>query len=156
MLDRNVRRLGLTAGVGYIITKVFFDETINGNLSNALYFSTIPLMEGRESSWVKEKCRYDLLPTFLIEGMLWIPASTINFVFIPIKHQLMFANSVVFFWTGFLSVVCHDDKMLRRLDWVNPFLTAEEKARSEEKIMSEEIVLPPLKPSAAPDIESLS
>jgi hypothetical protein len=129
-LDRNVRRLGLTAGAGYIATKVFFDETVNGNVTNALYFSSIPLMEGKELSWVKEKMRYDLLPSFLIEGALWIPASTFNFLFIPLPHQLMFANCVVFVWTAFLSVVCHDDQMLRGLDWLNPFLTAEEKAVS--------------------------
>ena len=40
----------------------------------------------------------------------------------------MFANCVVFVWTTFLSVVCHDDALLRRLDWANPFLTADEKA----------------------------
>ena len=118
----------MVAGAGYIATKVFFDETINGNLTNALYFSTIPLMEGREYAWVKEKVRFDLLPSFLIEGALWIPCSTFNFCFIPMQHQLMFANCVVFVWTAFLSVVCHDDKMLRDLDWLNPFLTAEEKA----------------------------
>ena len=42
----------------------------------------------------------------------------------------MFANCVVFVWTCFLSVVCHDDTFLRGLDWVNPFLTEEEKANS--------------------------
>jgi hypothetical protein len=127
-LDRNVRRLGLTAGFGFIGTKVFFDEIINGNLTNLLYFSSIPLMEGREWKWVKRKLRYDLVPSFLIEGALWIPASSINFIFIPLRHQLMFANCVVFVWTAFLSVVCHNDQLLRGLDWVNPFLTAEEKA----------------------------
>jgi hypothetical protein len=44
-------------------------------------------------------------------------------------HQLMFANCVVFVWTAFLSVVCHDDEMLRDLDFLNPFLSAEERAR---------------------------
>lgn len=126
-LQRSVTSLGLTSGAPYIATKVFFDETVNGNLSNALYFSTIPLMEGKPWSWVKEKVRFDLLPSFMIEGMLWIPCSTINFCLVPLKHQLMFANGVVFAWTAFLSLVCHDDKMLRGLDWLNPFLSAEEK-----------------------------
>lgn len=126
-LDRLVLRLGVGTGAACIATKVFFDETVNGNLTNALYFSSIPLMEGQDVKWVKQKIRYDLLPSFLIEGLLWIPMSTINFLYVPMQHRLMFANGVVFVWTIFLSFVCHDDEMLRSLDWLNPFLTAAEK-----------------------------
>ena len=75
------------------------------------------------------------MPTFMLDLALWIPACYVNFRYIPIRHNLMFANCVVFVWTTFLSFACHDDKLLREFDPFNPLLTAEEKERSRQELL---------------------
>jgi hypothetical protein len=70
----------------------------------------------------------------MLDLALWVPACYVNFRYIPIKHNLMFANCVVFIWTTFLSFACHDDKLLRQFDDYNPLLTEEEKQRSREML----------------------
>lgn len=50
----------------------------------------------------------------------------INFGVIPLRHQLLFANVCVFAWQTFMSLVCHDDQVLRSLDFLNPSATIAE------------------------------
>jgi hypothetical protein len=35
--------------------QVFFDETVNGLLSTSIYFSAIPVMEGKSLPWVRAR-----------------------------------------------------------------------------------------------------
>lgn len=128
-LDRSVGVLTAGNPMLKIPMKIMFDECVNGILSTTLYFSTIPMMEGKTLGWIQEKLRWDLLATFCIEIIIWVPSSAINFAFVPVRHQLFYCNGVLLVWTTFMSLVCHDESLLRLFDPYNPFLTLEEKKR---------------------------
>lgn len=128
-LDRCVVALTKARPALKIPTKTLLDEVVNGLMSATIYFSFIPIMEGQPLEWVKEKLRWDLLATFFVEIWLWIPANALNFTFVPLRHQLMCCNGILLVWTTFLSIVCHEEAMLRFFDPYNPFLTPEEKQR---------------------------
>lgn len=36
---------------------------------------------------------------------VWIPAQTINFLYVPLSHQVFLANGVAFFWTIYLTSI---------------------------------------------------
>ena len=59
-MDRTVRKI--TTGILampfiFLPAKIFTDICLNGNLSNSLYFTIIPSVEGMEWSWIMEKIR---------------------------------------------------------------------------------------------------
>lgn len=97
--------------------KVVLDQMVNATASNALYFSAVPLLEGRaDAEWMFRKLRLDLWPTLLVDLTFWPGAMWLNFKYVPVKHQLLFVNLCVCGWSCFMSLVCNDDALLRQID----------------------------------------
>ena len=42
-----------------------------------------------------------------VNWMMWLPAQAINFFFMPLKYQTLFANFVALFWNTYLSVTAN-------------------------------------------------
>lgn len=104
--------------------KVLMDQTVDATAATILYMSFVPWAEGRgDATWIFHKLRLDFVPTYLVDLSFWPIVMGLNFKYIPVKHQYLFANMAVFAWSTFLSLVCHDDKFLRRLDRFNVFST---------------------------------
>lgn len=104
--------------------KVLMDQTVDATAATLLYMSFVPWAEGRaDLEWIIHKLRLDFVPTYIVDLSFWPIIMTLNFKFVPVKHQYLFANLAVFGWSTFLSLVCHDDKFLRRLDRFNIFST---------------------------------
>eukprot|EP00040_Diaphanoeca_grandis_P036946 m.238398 g.238398 ORF g.238398 m.238398 type:complete len:271 (-) comp33722_c1_seq1:154-966(-) len=124
-LDRQTRRFVPPAWS--VPTKVVMDQLVDATLGTSLYMSFVPWMEGHgDIDWVFHKMRLDFVPTYVVDCAFWPIVMALNFKYIPIKHQLLVANLAVFCWQTFMSYVCHDDSILRRLDKYNPFANAEQ------------------------------
>lgn len=122
-LDRQSMRL---PKIWVVPFKVLLDQTVDATIATSLYMSFVPWAEGRaDPSWIHHKLRLDFVPTYLIDCSFWPIMMGLNFKFVPLKHQLLFANVCVFAWSTFISLVCHDDSFLRQLDDLNPFATEE-------------------------------
>lgn len=120
-LDRQSMRLPRMWVVPF---KVVLDQTVDATVATTLYMSFVPWAEGRaDPSWIYHKLRLDFVPTYLVDCSFWPIMMGLNFKFVPLKHQLLFANVCVFAWSTFISLVCHDDSFLRQLDDYNPFAT---------------------------------
>eukprot|EP00729_Bicosta_minor_P012558 gene12558-7650_t len=109
-LDRQAR---LRVPTQFIIPfKLVADQAVNATLSNVVYLSLIPWMEGRaDTEWIHKKLRLDLFPTLLVDCAFW-PVCMARAGEHPIS---------VLVWSVFLSFVCHDDSLLRSFDKYNPF-----------------------------------
>jgi len=129
-LDRTSKRFVKPA---YMVPfKVLMDQCIDACLGTTLYMSLVPFLEGRaDTDWIYHKMRLDFIPTWLIDCLYWPAVQAVNFAFVPVKHQFLVMNLGVVFWQVFMSLVCHDDSLLRRMDKFNPFTT--------EKIVEEDI-----------------
>eukprot|EP00041_Stephanoeca_diplocostata_P008130 m.117657 g.117657 ORF g.117657 m.117657 type:complete len:245 (+) comp17187_c0_seq2:320-1054(+) len=122
-LDRQFQILGKWT----IPAKVLADQLVDAPIANSMYLSIIPTIEGRGGwDWSVRKMRLDFIPVYVIDLAFWPLCQAINFGAVPLRHQLLFANVCVFAWQTFMSLVCHDDQALRRLDFLNPFGTVAE------------------------------
>lgn len=65
-------------------------------------FSCAMILEGTPEK-IPAKIQADWGPTLLTNFAVWIPAQMINFKFMIPQYQVLFANSVGFFWNIYLS-----------------------------------------------------
>jgi protein Mpv17 len=49
------------------------------------------------------KLRRDFMPTIMTGWKFWVPAATINFVAVPLQHQVLYMSACGVIWTAFLS-----------------------------------------------------
>ncbi len=54
---------------------------------------------------VIKQLRNDFFPSLLIEYLMWTPIDTANFLFIPVKHQLLVVNAMCLFESVMLSYI---------------------------------------------------
>ncbi len=78
---------------GFFVTNSLFEDP-----------STEGLKKGIKS--YKEK----IWETLKINWMIWPLATTINFWFMPVQYQVLFANFVGLFWNIILSYIAYDEK----------------------------------------------
>ena len=73
------------------------------------FFVFINLIEGNSIKKAFNDIRQKFWTIMFINWQLWIPASFINFSFMPIKFQVLFANFVSLIYNTALSFV-HNSK----------------------------------------------
>lgn len=49
------------------------------------------------------KVRQDFVPTMLTGWKFWVPAASINFMMVPLQHQVLYMSTCGLIWTAFLS-----------------------------------------------------
>jgi protein Mpv17 len=49
------------------------------------------------------KVRHHFVPTLLDGWKFWIPAASVNFVAVPLQHQVLYMSLCGVVWTGYLS-----------------------------------------------------
>lgn len=90
----------------YVLTNFFQEQ-----LSSA---STTTSQRSMAESW-KETCakaQEMLWPTMLKHWRVWIPVHSCNFYFVPLHHRVMVQNTVLTFWSGYLSHLNHQTKIM--------------------------------------------
>ena len=50
-----------------------------------------------------DKMKRDWIPTIVSGWKFWVPASAVNFKFIPLQFQVLYMSTCGLLWTGFLS-----------------------------------------------------
>jgi len=69
------------------------------------FFTCVGLMGGDSVREVIEQLRNDFFPSLVIEYLMWTPIDTANFLFIPVKHQLLVVNTMCLFESVMLSYI---------------------------------------------------
>ena len=84
------------------ITRVFLDQAFFAPTFLAGLFANGLLLEGRPEA-VETKIRNDLPQTVLMNWSVWIPSMLVMFRFCPAHLQVLFSNSIGFFWNIYLT-----------------------------------------------------
>jgi protein Mpv17 len=111
-LPLSTHRLANTA------TKVLLDQSIKAPLYIYTYFVLTKFlneqMDGTsdwQKSWRDANANaVEILPsTMLQHWKVWIPVHSFNFYFVPLHHRVLVQNSILVFWSGYLSYLNHQN-----------------------------------------------
>lgn len=107
-------------------TKVILDQSIKAPLYIYTYFVLTKFlneqMDGAQDwhvSWseANRNAAEMLLPTMMQHWRVWIPVHSFNFYFVPLHHRVLVQNSILVFWSGYLSYLNHQqDENIVSLD----------------------------------------
>lgn len=109
-LPLSTHRLANTA------TKVFLDQSIKAPLYIYTYFVLTKFLNAQMdgapdwyTSWQEANNNaIEILPsTMLQHWRVWIPVHSFNFYFVPLHHRVLVQNTILVFWSGYLSYLNH-------------------------------------------------
>lgn len=92
-----------------VATKVFGDTFVFGPVCLWLFFVSVSIMEGTPWEKISRKLWRDFVPTYIVDYSFWPLVQSINFHFVPVRHQLLVVNSMCYFDDIFLSYVQHNE-----------------------------------------------
>lgn len=75
-----------------LISKVAMEALLLHPIALFAYFTCIGTMKGETASEISWKLRNDFAPCLGMEIALWTPLDVVNFVFVPVRHQLLVVN----------------------------------------------------------------
>ena len=84
------------------IAKVSLNQLCLAPLVIAAVFAWNLGLQGKISEW-NEKTKRDFVPTILTGWKFWVPAASINFLAVPLPHQVLYMSGCGVVWTGYLS-----------------------------------------------------
>ena len=85
--------------------KVAIDQTAFACILTSGFFVLLNLIEGFSLKEAVDHLREKLWQTMCFTWKLWIPTQCINFYFVPIKYQVLFANMVSIIDNTMLSFI---------------------------------------------------
>lgn len=107
-LDRFTRAY-CRSNMSMVLTKVAGDTFVFGPVCLWLFFASVSVMEGTEWEKIRRKLWRDFPVTYVVDYSFWPVVQGINFHFIPLRHQLLFVNTVCFFDDIFLTYIQHNN-----------------------------------------------
>eukprot|EP00898_Chlorokybus_atmophyticus_P002147 jgi/Chlat1/2933/Chrsp2S04675 len=114
-LDTVVQRYARPNTARFLAIKIISDSLIFGPAFIAGYFIYMGLAEGNPPRRVLEDLKRDFLPAFAVELSFWPLFQTINFRFVPVRHQLLCVNAAAILESAFLSWVKHNEGAFHEL-----------------------------------------
>ena len=82
--------------------KVFLNQTCLAPIVISAVFAWTLALQNKIHEF-PEKCKRDFTNTLMTGWKFWVPASSINFVFVPLQHQVLYMSCCGVVWTAFLS-----------------------------------------------------
>ena len=87
------------------LKKLAFDQFIFAPVITAGFFPLINLLEGRGLEAGISALKEKYMSTMAFNMMLWLPAASLNFYFVPIPYQVLFVNLVSVGYNCMLSSI---------------------------------------------------
>jgi hypothetical protein len=86
-----------------------FDQQQNTITSKQQYNNIKEMYTTIQHIWynVNEKAYSMWYPTMIRHWSIWPMIQSINFYFIPLQHRILFHNTILMFWSGYLSYLNH-------------------------------------------------
>lgn len=75
-----------------------------------LIFGFLGVLEGKDTSSIKQQLDNDYKETIVANWKLWVPATVINIAFVPPILRVLYLNGVFFFWSIYLSLVLNKEE----------------------------------------------
>ena len=96
-----------------VLISMAADQILFAPFILAGFFLTNSLFEDPSTEGLKKgikNYKEKIWDTLKINWMIWPLATTINFWFMPVQYQVLFANFVGLFWNIILSYIAYNDK----------------------------------------------
>jgi len=87
--------------------KIAMDQLLFSHMSLASFMVANSLLSGNTWRTVSDKIGRDFHRTIGASYLVWIPAQTLNFYFIPLAYRVLFINSIGFVWNIYLSYMTY-------------------------------------------------
>jgi hypothetical protein len=101
-------KLVTATGTSGAMMRLAADQLVFAPLFNGLFMAVLLTVNG-QSHLVKAKLQQDLVPTVKANWILWVPAQFVNFRYVPLHLQVLFANTVALAWNVYLSYASHKE-----------------------------------------------
>jgi len=85
------------------------DQLVFAPIFNPVFITFVFALEGRIGD-VPETLKNEWVNMTVSNWSLWGPAQLVNFQFVPVKYQVLFANCVAVIWNTYLSWKAHEDE----------------------------------------------
>lgn len=90
--------------------KVVLDQFVQAPIFTALVFFFFALLEGRGVDGAVVQIRTTLKETLLKNWLIFVPATIVNFAFVPLEYRVLWINCVFFCWVIVLSLLINEDR----------------------------------------------
>ncbi|KAB2629591.1 protein SYM1-like [Pyrus ussuriensis x Pyrus communis] len=87
----------------FVASKVATDGFLFGPLDLLVFFTYMGFSSGKSFPQFKEDGKRDFLPAFVLEGGVWPIVQLLNFLFTPVRYQLLYVNFFCLLDNSFLS-----------------------------------------------------
>ncbi|KAM7276560.1 hypothetical protein ACFE04_018426 [Oxalis oulophora] len=110
----------------FVGAKVALDGFLYGPLDLLVFFTFMGFSLGKSAPQVKEEVKRDFVPALILEGGAWPIVQVVNFRFVPVRYQLLYANLFCLLDSAFLSWLEQQQDATWK-QWLNSFLQLKDK-----------------------------
>ncbi|KAH9974522.1 hypothetical protein BJV74DRAFT_185117 [Russula compacta] len=100
-----LNRLRFATSTKAVIYRTWLDQTLMAPLVVGLFFTSMPLIEGKGISGVVDSLNTKYAPTLVRGWMVYTPTQAINFTLVPPQFRFVFVGVVSLVWNTYLSIV---------------------------------------------------
>ncbi|XP_037033515.1 mpv17-like protein [Bradysia coprophila] len=86
-----------------IVKKLVLDQFGVTPVLLVIFFTGMSIMERKKDKL--EECKEKFLPTFARSCLFWLPAQSMNFLFVPPRFRVIYVGSCSFLWVNILCWV---------------------------------------------------
>ena len=104
-LDKFVRRLAAAQSMKFVGLKLGLEMALLHPISLLAFFSCVGVASGDSTTEISHQLQRDFIPTLSFEWILWTPLDLANFIFVPVRHQLLVVNCGCFVESIALSFI---------------------------------------------------
>ncbi|KAK5579772.1 hypothetical protein RB653_009458 [Dictyostelium firmibasis] len=99
LLDKNFPK----KSTKHVLIKCVIDQAVCSPIFNALFFSGMGFLEGKNTEQIKEKLKNDWLTTYISDCLVWPILNFVNFKYIQSVQRVTFMNICNIGWGAFLA-----------------------------------------------------
>uniref|UniRef100_A0A7S4C1H2 Uncharacterized protein n=1 Tax=Chrysotila carterae TaxID=13221 RepID=A0A7S4C1H2_CHRCT len=104
-LDRVVLKMASAGSRRFVAAKLGLEMVALHPVSLLAFFGCVGVANGEPVGQVAQQIKRDLVPSLLLEWLMWAPLDIANFACVPVRHQLLVTNCGCFAESIALSFV---------------------------------------------------
>ncbi|OEU18939.1 hypothetical protein FRACYDRAFT_260621 [Fragilariopsis cylindrus CCMP1102] len=104
-LDKQALKFATEGTKFFIIVKLGLEIIFLHPIALFAFFAVVALLGGESIMEIKQQLRRDYWQTLILELGLWTPIDLVNFIYVPVKHQLLVVNTACLLESIMLSYI---------------------------------------------------